>query len=223
MNLFRLTGDTLHLISMYILIMKLKRSKNCIGISCRMQELYLIVFLCRYIDLFFMFVSVYNTAMKITFILTTIYTIYLIRVKLPISQTYNRKVDSFKYEKYLIPPCAVLSLFTTKTYGPLVILWTFSIWLESVAILPQLVLLEKQREVENITSHYVITMGMYRAFYILNWIYRFFFDVKPFINVVVWLAGLIQTLLYIDFFYYFALAKWYGKKLVLPFNGEPIN
>ncbi|GAB67245.1 ER lumen protein retaining receptor [Plasmodium cynomolgi strain B] len=220
MNIFRLIGDILHLVSMYILIMKLKKSKNCIGISCRMQELYLIVFLCRYIDLFFVFVSFYNTVMKITFILTIAYTIYLIRFKLPISQTYNRKVDNFKSEKYLIPPCIVLSLLTCKTYNLYNILWSFSIWLESVAILPQLVLLEKQREVENITSHYVITMGMYRAFYILNWIYRYFFDDKPYINVVGWLGGLIQTLLYIDFFYYFAMAKWYGKKLVLPFNGE---
>ncbi|CRG93892.1 ER lumen protein retaining receptor, putative [Plasmodium gallinaceum] len=220
MNAFRLIGDILHLVSMYILIIKLKKSKNCIGISCRMQELYLIVFLCRYIDLFFVFVSLYNTIMKITFILTIAYTIYLIRFKLPISQTYNRKVDSFKSEKYLIPPCIVLSLLTCKTYNLYNILWTFSIWLESVAILPQLVLLEKQREVENITSHYVITMGLYRAFYILNWIYRYFFDEKPYINVVGWIGGLIQTLLYIDFFYYFALAKWYGKKLVLPFNGE---
>ncbi|CAD2095643.1 ER lumen protein retaining receptor, putative [Plasmodium vinckei] len=220
MNIFRLIGDLLHLVSMYILIMKLKKSKNCIGISCRMQELYLIVFLCRYIDLFFVFVSFYNTIMKITFILTIAYTIYLIRFKLPISQTYNRKVDNFKSEKYLIPPCLVLSLLTCKTYNLYNILWSFSIWLESVAILPQLVLLEKQREVENITSHYVITMGMYRAFYIFNWIYRYFFDAKPYINVVGWLGGLIQTLLYIDFFYYFALAKWYGKKLVLPFNGE---
>ncbi|CXI66386.1 ER lumen protein retaining receptor, putative [Plasmodium berghei] len=220
MNIFRLIGDLLHLVSMYILIMKLKKSKNCIGISCRMQELYLIVFLCRYIDLFFVFVSFYNTVMKITFILTIAYTIYLIRFKLPISQTYNRKVDNFKSEKYLIPPCIVLSLLTCKTYNLYNILWSFSIWLESVAILPQLVLLEKQREVENITSHYVITMGMYRAFYIFNWIYRYFFDPKPYINIVGWLGGLIQTLLYIDFFYYFALAKWYGKKLVLPFNGE---
>ncbi|SBT77611.1 ER lumen protein retaining receptor, putative [Plasmodium ovale] len=220
MNIFRLIGDILHLVSMYILIMKLKKSKNCIGISCRMQELYLIVFLCRYIDLFFVFVSFYNTVMKITFILTIAYTIYLIRFKLPISQTYNRKVDNFKSEKYLIPPCLVLSLLTCRTYNLYNILWSFSIWLESVAILPQLVLLEKQREVENITSHYVITMGMYRAFYILNWIYRYFFDDKPYVNVVGWLGGLIQTLLYIDFFYYFALAKWYGKKLVLPFNGE---
>ncbi|KJP85728.1 ER lumen protein retaining receptor [Plasmodium fragile] len=220
MNIFRLIGDVLHLVSMYILIMKLKKSKNCIGISCRMQELYLIVFLCRYIDLFFVFVSFYNTVMKITFIVTIAYTIYLIRFKLPISQTYNRKVDNFKSEKYLIPPCLVLSLLTCKTYNLYNILWTFSIWLESVAILPQLVLLEKQREVENITSHYVITMGMYRAFYILNWIYRYFFDDKPYVNVVGWLGGFIQTLLYIDFFYYFAMAKWYGKKLVLPFNGE---
>ncbi|KAI4837186.1 ER lumen protein retaining receptor [Plasmodium brasilianum] len=220
MNIFRLTGDILHLVSMYILIMKLKKSKNCIGISCRMQELYLIVFLCRYIDLFFVFVSFYNTVMKITFILTIAYTIYLIRFKLPISQTYNRKVDNFKSELYLIPPCLVLSLLTCRTYNLYNILWSFSIWLESVAILPQLVLLEKQREVENITSHYVITMGLYRAFYILNWIYRYFFDEKPYINVVGWIGGLIQTLLYIDFFYYFALAKWYGKKLVLPFNGE---
>ncbi|ANQ08934.1 ER lumen protein-retaining receptor [Plasmodium coatneyi] len=220
MNIFRLIGDILHLVSMYILIMKLKKSKNCIGISCRMQELYLIVFLCRYIDLFFVFVSFYNTVMKITFIVTIAYTIYLIRFKLPISQTYNRKVDNFKSEKYLIPPCIVLSLLTCKTYNLYNILWSFSIWLESVAILPQLVLLEKQREVENITSHYVITMGMYRAFYILNWIYRYFFDDKPYVNVVGWLGGLIQTLLYIDFFYYFAMAKWYGKKLVLPFNGE---
>ncbi|CRH00822.1 ER lumen protein retaining receptor, putative [Plasmodium relictum] len=218
MNAFRLIGDILHLVSMYILIIKLKKSKNCIGISCRMQELYLIVFLCRYIDLFFVFVSLYNTIMKITFILTIAYTIYLIRFKLPISQTYNRKVDNFKSEKYLIPP--FLSLLTCKTYNLYNILWTFSIWLESVAILPQLVLLEKQREVENITSHYVITMGLYRTFYILNWIYRYFFDEKPYINVVGWIGGLIQTLLYIDFFYYFALAKWYGKKLVLPFNGE---
>ncbi|ETW47306.1 ER lumen protein retaining receptor [Plasmodium falciparum Santa Lucia] len=114
MNIFRLIGDILHLVSMYILIMKLKKSKNCIGISCRMQELYLIVFLCRYIDLFFVFVSFYNTVMKITFILTIAYTIYLIRLKLPISQTYNRKVDNFKSEKYLIPPC--LGIKNNKTY-----------------------------------------------------------------------------------------------------------
>lgn len=32
------------------------------GISCRMQEMYLIVFLTRYLDLLYSFISVYNSS-----------------------------------------------------------------------------------------------------------------------------------------------------------------
>ena len=52
--------------------------------------------------------------------------------------------------------------------------WAFSIYLEAVAILPQLFLLQKQGEVENLTSHYVAALGAYRALYLLNWVYRYF-------------------------------------------------
>ncbi|KAK2196344.1 ER lumen protein retaining receptor [Babesia duncani] len=148
------------------------------------------------------------------------YSVYLIRFSTPIQQTYNRKIDKFNYEKYLLGPVMGLSLITTYHYGPVDILWTFSIWLESVAILPQLTMLYQQREVENITSHYVVTMGLYRAFYLLNWVYRYFFETPAYVCGVCWLAGLVQTLLYVDFFYYFAKSKWYGKRLVLPFTGD---
>ena len=50
------------------------------------------------------------------------------------------------------------------------ILWTFSIYLESVAILPQLYMLSKTGEAETITSHYLFALGIYRALYILNWV-----------------------------------------------------
>ena len=30
------------------------------------------------------------------------------------------------------------------------------------------------------------------------------------------LLSIVQTVLYIDFFYYYSMAKWYGNKLVLP-------
>ena len=52
------------------------------------------------------------------------------------------------------------------------ILWTFSIYLESVAILPQLFMVSKTGEAESITSHYLFALGSYRGLYILNWIYR---------------------------------------------------
>jgi len=181
-----------------------------------MQEMYAIVFISRYLDLFYSFISLYNTFMKITFISLTCYLIYLMRVKPPISAHYDRSIDSFQYEKYLLPPCLILGLFTTDEYAISEILWASSIWVESVAIIPQLVILQQQQEVENLTSDFVGTMGAYRAFYILNWVYRYF--VEDYVNWVGWIGGLVQTALYCDFFYYYAMSKWYGRKLVLPMN-----
>lgn len=241
MNIFRFGGDILHLLSIALVLIKLRRSKNCIGISCRMQEIYLIVFICRYIDLLYNYISLYNTIMKILFILSTSYTIYLIRYKPPISLTYKRNTykqqqegggggginnnnnkggDNFPYEKYLVPPCLLLSLLTCDNYSLVEVLWTFSIWLESVAIIPQLLLLQQMREIENLTSNYVACMGLYRFFYILNWVYRYFYEPIPYVNYVGWIAGFIQTALYLDFFFYYAVAKWYGEKLILPVHTD---
>eukprot|EP00746_Dinoflagellata_sp_MGD_P005963 gnl/MRDRNA2_/MRDRNA2_111572_c0_seq1.p1 gnl/MRDRNA2_/MRDRNA2_111572_c0~~gnl/MRDRNA2_/MRDRNA2_111572_c0_seq1.p1 ORF type:complete len:219 (+),score=20.20 gnl/MRDRNA2_/MRDRNA2_111572_c0_seq1:75-731(+) len=217
MNIFRLCGDMLHLMSIVMLLFKLTRSKSCVGVSCRMQEMYAIVFLSRYLDLFWSFISIYNTVMKITFITLTCYLVWLMRVKAPVSQTYDRSIDSFQYEKYLLAPCFLLALFSTEEYAITEILWTSSIWLESVAIVPQLFILQQAGEVENLTSNFVGTMGAYRAFYILNWVYRYF--VEDYVNWVGWIGGLVQTALYCDFFYYYAQSKWYGKKLVLPTAG----
>jgi predicted LPLAT superfamily acyltransferase len=49
------------------------------------------------------------------------------------------------------------------------VLWTFSIYLEAVAILPQLILLQRTQNIDNLTGNYVALLGSYRAFYILNW------------------------------------------------------
>jgi hypothetical protein len=53
------------------------------------------------------------------------------------------------------------------------IMWSFSIFLESVAILPQLFMLQRTGEAETITTHYLAALGAYRALYIPNWIYRY--------------------------------------------------
>lgn len=205
----------LHLTSIMLLLFKLHKSKSCTGVSCRMQEMYAIVFICRYLDLLWSFISVYNTVMKIIFITGTLYLIYLMRVKPPVATTYERSNDAFPYEKFLLGPCFLLGFLCSEDkFSPTEILWTSSIWLESVAILPQLVLLQTIREIENLTSNFVGAMGAYRAFYILNWVFRYFAD--GYVNWVGWIGGTVQTALYIDFFYYYAKSKWYGNKLVLP-------
>jgi ER lumen protein retaining receptor len=52
------------------------------------------------------------------------------------------------------------------------LLWSFSIWLESVAILPQLFMLQRTGEAETITTHYLAALGLDRGLYIPNWMYR---------------------------------------------------
>ena len=147
MTLFRFAGDMLHLASIMLLLWKINRNKSCVGVSCRMQECYLIVFLWRYLDLCWSFVSLYNSVMKIFFIISTGYLVFLMRFKPPVNQTYDRSVDSFQHEVFLIVPSLVLALFTCDEYAVTEVLWTASQWLEAVSITPQLVLLAKMREV----------------------------------------------------------------------------
>merc|ERR1719263_640692 len=126
----------------------------------------------------------------------------------PVQSTYDREKDKFKYELFLLPACCILGIVTAHERSVAEVLWTISIWLESVAIVPQLLLLQRIREVENLTSHFVGAMGLYRFFYILNWVYRYMDDGH--INYVGWIGGIVQTILYADFFYYYTKARASG-------------
>jgi len=93
-------------------------------------------------------------------------------------------------------------------------MWAFSLFLEAIAIFPQLVLLTRDKDVENITGHYVAFLGAYRALYILNWIYRAY--TEPHYSAwIPWLCGLVQTGLYADFFYRYFVSVKQGTRLKL--------
>eukprot|EP00929_Paragymnodinium_shiwhaense_P004954 TRINITY_DN106275_c0_g1_i1.p1 TRINITY_DN106275_c0_g1~~TRINITY_DN106275_c0_g1_i1.p1 ORF type:complete len:219 (+),score=38.49 TRINITY_DN106275_c0_g1_i1:162-818(+) len=214
MNIFRLCGDMLHVGSLLLLLHKLHKNKSCTGVSCRSMELYAGVFVLRYVDLLWSYISLYNSFMKSMFIISTFYLIYLMRYEPPVATTYDREKDNFRYELYLLPPCVLLGLFTSHDWSVPELMWTTSMWLESVAIVPQLILLQRIRDVENLTANFVFAMGAYRFFYILNWIYRYMEDGHA--HWVGWIAGSIQVAIYCDFFYYYAKSKAAGTRMMLP-------
>lgn len=51
----------------------------CAGISFKTQALYVLVFVMRYMDLFFHWISLYNFVMKIFFITSSCYILYLMK------------------------------------------------------------------------------------------------------------------------------------------------
>jgi ER lumen protein retaining receptor len=113
--------------------------------------------------------------------------------------THDPNLDTFKVG-YLLSGSAILAILFPYEYSIAEILWAFSIWLESVAILPQLFMLQRTGEAETITTHYLAALGIYRALYIPNWIWRYF-DTPSYFDPIAVVAGIVQTILYSDFFW----------------------
>jgi hypothetical protein len=68
---------------------------------------------------------------------------------------------------------------------------------------------------EAFTLLYIFCVGAYRGLYLVNWIYRYFTE-PHYWQPLVWVAGVVQTLLYADFFYYYIIAVKEGSKFQLP-------
>jgi len=204
-------GDLSHLASILILLQKIQSTRSCRGLSFKTQALYTTVFIARYLDLVYRWVSLYNFVMKIFFISTSVYILYLMRMRF--RPTHDPSIDTFRIE-YLLGPSVVLALIFNYGYSPTEILWSFSIFLESVAILPQLFMLQRTGEAETITTHYLAALGVYRALYIPNWVYRYFTEGS--VDPIAVTAGIIQTGLYLDFFYVYFTKVLQGQKFELP-------
>lgn len=196
MNIFRLLADLAHLVAIFILAIKMWKSRSVAGISGRSQVLFALVFTTRYLDLFTNFISAYNSVMKVFFLVSSCGTLYLMWYKF--KATYDRNHDTFRIE-FLILPSLVLALLVNHEFTFMEVMWTFSIYLESVAIMPQLFMLSRTGSAETITAHYLFALGSYRALYILNWIYRYY--TEGFFDPIAVIAGIMQTVLYADFFY----------------------
>lgn len=203
--IIRMVGDAAHVASMFVLVEKIRKTRSFSGMSYKTQLLKMIVFLTRYLDIFNMNsnvkLSIYNTIMKIVYIVFQAVLLHTIRVKY--FHTYDAELDNFNIEMLIIP-CTILALaisFFQNAFSFVSILYNFSLLLESVAILPQLVQLQKMQESETLTSSYIFLLGIYRLLYLCNWMLKMFFGYD--IDELLLASGILQTLLYFHFFFLF--------------------
>ncbi|KAF7684074.1 ER lumen protein-retaining receptor [Astathelohania contejeani] len=220
--ILRFLGDFSHIYTIVILAQKIKTTRSCSGLSYKTQLLYFLVFITRYLDLFYFNVEsllmLYNTVMKIIFLSSQSMILYLIRVKYHYS--YDKSLDTFKNSYVIIPAALLAIIFKEKTYSFLKYIveysWTFSVLLESVAILPQLVQLQETGEAETLTSKYIFFLGIYRVLYTLGWLLKKMQGLK--VDHLLVATGILQALLYTDFFilYYKHVFATGGAKKSIP-------
>lgn len=195
------------------------------GVSLLTQALYTLVFFTRYLDLLFTppFMQPYNTIFKITYIFSSLYTVYILLRVFPRSRESE---SQWKLAIYLLAGSAVsapiFQYFFSRGAGSWFLIETlrdFSLILESVAVLPQLTLLAHTSVPTVLNSYYLLALGSYRALYIPNWILRALDPKDQFQEPVAVLFGIVQTLLYIEF----AWIYWRRQKVKLRGGGGVLD
>lgn len=225
-NIFHILADVSHTISKIVLIASIHRNQSAEGVSLLTQLEYVVVFAARYLDLFWTHPgdSGWNFVLKILYIASSVYIVYIM---LRVFARTREKEYAWRLAVYsmvgslLCGPlvCLILEGWSHFTIievrlSPLVVaqivllrpsvivqvLWTFSVVLESVCVLPQLLLLRQTTVPTVINSFYLLFLGSYRALYILNWLYQAF--ERKTLRPDYWTSvifGIVQTALYVDF------------------------
>ncbi|KAJ5698864.1 hypothetical protein N7462_000869 [Penicillium macrosclerotiorum] len=201
-----------------------------LGVSLLTQILYALVFVTRYLDLFnsntWSFANygasvIWNACFKLFFLGSAFYTIFVMMKVFPRTRERER---AWKLGIYSVIGSLVLAPISIAALEPdelshwfLEFLWAFSIILESVCVLPQLLLLRQTTVPTVIDSYYLVALGSYRAFYILNWLVRGFGAEKHW-DPIAFIFGIVQTAFYVDFAW-----VYYSRQRVKLRNGGVVD
>mmetsp|Transcript_39200 Transcript_39200/g.100180 ORF Transcript_39200/g.100180 Transcript_39200/m.100180 type:complete len:295 (+) Transcript_39200:101-985(+) len=197
-NVFRYVGDYLHLTGIIVLLMTIAKNQSVAGISRSTQFMYFLVFVTRYLDLFDHSQTAYLVFFKLTYIGTSIIVLVLFN---QLDKTYERRHDTCNLA-VIILPCATAAVLLTNEYSVLEILWTFSEFIEGFAMVPQYIFCYRDKGSRDWgTSLYVVSLGGYRVFYALNWIYKKI-QMPHYSDIQSWIGGIIEIMFFVDFLNY---------------------
>lgn len=98
----------------------------------------------------------------------------------------------------LILPCLVLGCLADNSFGLVEVLYAFSMYLEAVAILPQVHMANQLKRVEPVVRNYIAVLSVYKLCHVADVWSHFNWD-SPFKRIAV-AGACIQLMFYLDFF-----------------------
>ena len=226
-----------------LLAFRVFKEKSAMGISLKTLQLYAIVFAARLSSiLFFEGYLPYDSsgdwfyqANEIFALGLVFLNIWLVGVKF--RATYAEALDAFGNLRvppkfgalvYLAGPAFVVAAIfhpNLNSFWLSDVAWTFALYLESVAVVPQLYLFQRKGgEIETFTAHYVFTFGLSRFFLFIFWVSSAHeLNDKTsqsihggWVGTVVLLMQVIHLVLMGDYSFYYIKSLKSGGPLVLP-------
>ena len=177
-GLFKIPSTLLELITFWAILLMFS------GVSGKSQIMFAIVFTTRYLDLFTNFISLYNTCMKVFFIASSFFTVFLMYHKF--RATYDANHDTFRME-FLIVPVGGLSFLVNHDFSPLEVgLLDMFTWNWNMNYLVQKKIMRNNKITKNSTVKFletVYTVLIVRSKY-LWWKFRWNFNYNLHINPI---------------------------------------
>jgi hypothetical protein len=221
-------GQGVQCLAFYMLYAKVNMQRSVAGLSAKTLEVYVLVFVCRlsstmlrngYLPMDYSGDFIF----QISDILSLGMTIALLRcVRNSLKHTYQIEHDTLEIAR-LVPLCVILAIFVhgQLNRSPFFdTMWTISMNLDTVAMLPQLWMLSKiGGEVEGMTSHFVALLALSRFCAFSFWFYGYV-ELQRGGTVMAGYqllgAHTLQVLLSLDFLYYYLSARMKGNEMKLP-------
>ncbi|KAK9069030.1 hypothetical protein SSX86_013146 [Deinandra increscens subsp. villosa] len=223
-NNFFVAAESVRAVGLIALIWKLITLKTCSGLSLQTQELTAVVLAVRICCRFDIGHNI-HTFLDIASLLSTLWVIYMMRVKLFVS--YNEHLDRTP-KCCLIVPCAIVALLVhPNSCLPILtkIMWAFSVYLEAILVLPQLHMMQRTQMIEPFTALYVFALGVSRFFGAAYWILRVYESSEAYLFLLgrgyfwvpmVLVSETVQTFILSDFCYYYLKSVVSGNLVRVP-------
>ncbi|XP_058745402.1 uncharacterized protein LOC131618154 [Vicia villosa] len=220
-HFFYIASGTVHIAGLVVLVYKLFVNKTCSGLSLKFQEVNAL-FLATRLGCSFYMEADYRTVLDLLYFLLTLMVVWLMRFRL--KSTYIKEFDTM-WISFLVVPSAILAVLVNP-YTPHVwisrVVFAFTMYVETVSVLPQIRYMQNAKMVETFTGYYVFALGISRFFALAYWIihvyetrgrYLFFFGYGYFWMVVLQVLELVQSFILADFCYYYIKSVMQGQLL----------
>ena len=227
---FLVLSSLIQLLSFCLIFLKIEDFQNVSGLSGNSLIIYAIVFSTRFIStvfesgyipddtasLWIYELSTFFSFIILVYILACIYEFY--------SETADIQVDNKLPFYYFGIPCFIIALIFKADFNDDLLtdfLWAFSMYYETFAIIPQIVLFaNKKGQIEKFTSHYIALCGLSRLFSLIFW-WGTFSELNTvedyftgyFVKYFILGAQILQLILMGDYYYLYFKSLWKGKQI----------
>merc|ERR1719265_3139264 len=208
------------LVSMFSFLMvavKIESTKTVKGVSLKMMECYIVVFLCRLVaivpfegylpfdksgDWLYQVCEAFGLCLAGSIV-------YCCRMQY--ASTYDPAADTFNH-LWIIGPAAGVALVLhphLNNFLPSDIAWAFALYLESVTVLPQLFMFMKEGKAQPHTSHFLAAQALSRVLSFIFWASSFSelsnpnHVIKQYVGNWVIAVQLLQLVVMGDFIYHY--------------------